>query len=318
MKIMNLSWLEDFLALAAGGNFSRAAHERHMTQPAFSRRIRALETWLGAELFDRRVQPAVLTDTGKWFDGVAKDMLARAAKIPGEAQAFNEINATALRIASTHALSFTFMPHWLRGLETQIEIGQVRLVSDVLQRCEAMLMESQVQFLLTHARADSLNLLDEQGYPFVVVGQDLLIPVSAPQKDGKPMHVLDEGRTKTPSKLLSYSAESGLGRIVADAQKTPTYKRPTQTVFTAHLASVLRTMALDGRGVAWLPHTLIAEDLARGLLVEAAPKNWRVELQIRLYRDKDPLSKAAEKFWRTNKTEVTKSQKIKSRRQQNQ
>ncbi len=50
---MNLSWLDDFLALAASGNFSRAAEERHMTQPAFSRRIRALEEWLGAELFDR-------------------------------------------------------------------------------------------------------------------------------------------------------------------------------------------------------------------------------------------------------------------------
>ena len=54
---MNLTWLEDFLALAASGNFSRAAEERHMTQPAFSRRVRALEEWLGAELFDRSEQP---------------------------------------------------------------------------------------------------------------------------------------------------------------------------------------------------------------------------------------------------------------------
>jgi DNA-binding transcriptional LysR family regulator len=44
---MNLSWLHDFLALAETGNFSRAADARHMTQPAFSRRIRALEDWLG-------------------------------------------------------------------------------------------------------------------------------------------------------------------------------------------------------------------------------------------------------------------------------
>ena len=62
---MNLTWLDDFLALAASGNFSRAADERHMTQPAFSRRIRALEEWLGAELFDRSSQPAKLTPTGE-------------------------------------------------------------------------------------------------------------------------------------------------------------------------------------------------------------------------------------------------------------
>jgi DNA-binding transcriptional LysR family regulator len=45
-----LSWLDDFLTLAAIGNFSRAADERHMTQLAFSRRIMALEEWLGVDL----------------------------------------------------------------------------------------------------------------------------------------------------------------------------------------------------------------------------------------------------------------------------
>ena len=73
---MNLSWLEDFLALAATGNFSRAAEDRHMTQPAFSRRVRALEEWLGVELFDRSTQPARLTAAGEWFRPQAEDLLA--------------------------------------------------------------------------------------------------------------------------------------------------------------------------------------------------------------------------------------------------
>ncbi|WP_164666734.1 helix-turn-helix domain-containing protein, partial [Pseudomonas viridiflava] len=50
---MELVWLEDFNALAESGNFSRAADARHVTQPAFSRRIRALESWVGVELFER-------------------------------------------------------------------------------------------------------------------------------------------------------------------------------------------------------------------------------------------------------------------------
>ncbi len=300
MKTLNLSWLEDFLALAASGNFSRAADERHMTQPAFSRRIRALEAWVGAELFDRSVQPATLTDTGQWFDAVARDLLARAAKIPGEAQAFHAVSSTTLRIASTHALSFTFMPQWLRGLEARIEIGQVRLVSDVLQRCETMLMESQVQFLLTHAQVDSKNNLDKQGYPYVVVGNDWLLPVSAPKKDGTPAHALNKGTVKNPSKLLSYSTESGLSRIVDITHAKLSKHLPTKTVFTAHLASVLRTMAIDGRGVAWLPQTLVTEDLEHRLLVAAAPKSWCVDMQIRLYRDKASISQAAENFWRNN------------------
>jgi DNA-binding transcriptional LysR family regulator len=300
MKTMNLSWLEDFLVLSASGNFSRAADERHMTQPAFSRRIRALEEWLGADLFDRSSQPATLTDTGQWFESVARDMLARAAKIPGEARAFNEANSTTLRIASTHALSFTFMPAWLRRIESQMEIGQVRLVSDVLQRCEAMLLESQVQFLLTHSHTDAASTLDEQGYPSLVVGSDLLMPVSAPKKNGEPQHLLNKGSAKHPVKLLRYSPESGIGRIVDQIQASLAEAVPAESIFTAHLASVLRTMALSGKGIAWLPKTLIAEDLERGLLVEAAPHPWCINMDIKLYRDKAAMSQAGEAFWAAN------------------
>ena len=56
-------------------------------------------------------------------------------------------------------------------------------------------------------------------------------------------------------------------------------------------------MALDGRGMAWLPHTLMVDDLASGRLVEAAPQEWRIEIDVRLYRDRSPLGKAAEDFW---------------------
>ena len=41
--VMDLDWLKDFLALAEQKNFSRAADARNVSQPAFSRRIRALE-----------------------------------------------------------------------------------------------------------------------------------------------------------------------------------------------------------------------------------------------------------------------------------
>ena len=71
-------------------------------------------------------------------------------------------------------------------------------------------------------------------------------------------------------------------------------------VFTAHLASVLKTMALDGRGVAWLPKTLIGEDLANGRLVPVGEESWSIAVEIRLFRQEATMHPAAEKFWRTN------------------
>ena len=64
---MELKWLEDFIALARCGSFSRAAEVRFISQPAFSRRIKALEDWLGGSLFDRGTLPLTLTRQGEDF-----------------------------------------------------------------------------------------------------------------------------------------------------------------------------------------------------------------------------------------------------------
>jgi LysR family transcriptional regulator, hypochlorite-specific transcription factor HypT len=62
---LDLAYLLDFKALAETGSFSRAAFVRNVTQPAFSRRIRALEDWAGAPLFQRGSTPVTLTDAGR-------------------------------------------------------------------------------------------------------------------------------------------------------------------------------------------------------------------------------------------------------------
>jgi DNA-binding transcriptional LysR family regulator len=294
---MNLTWLDDFLALAASGNFSRAAEERHMTQPAFSRRIRALEEWLGVNLFDRSLQPVRLTETGQWFRKVAQDLLAEVARIPGEARAVAEAHSTTLRFAATHALSFTFMPYWLRGLEAHTSMGPIRLLSDVQQTCETLLLQSQVQFVLSHAHEQVPGPLQTGEYPSVRVGADELIPVSAPDAAGAPIHQLAPLGKDASVQLLSYSVESGLGRILKQVRGAAMERSHPHTVFTAHMSSVLRTMALDGRGLAWLPATLIQDDLTSGRLVAAAPGDWRITLDIRLYRDRAAIGAAGEEFW---------------------
>ena len=58
-------------------------------------------------------------------------------------------------------------------------------------------------------------------------------------------------------------------------------------------------MVLDGRGVAWLHHSLIADELTRGEPVEAASANWHVELDVSLFRDIAPIGSASENFWAT-------------------
>jgi len=297
---MNFAWLDDFLALAASGNFSRAAQARNMTQPAFSRRIRALEEWLGVELFDRSSQPARLTAAGEWFGDVARELVQRVARVPLEARAVAEAGAGTLCFAATHALSFSFLPTWLRAVESRSGLGAVELMSDVLQRCEAALLQGRVQFVLSHAHAAAPDALGAAGCPSLCIGRDMLVPVMKPltnpgEQGGQPL----DAAAATALPLLGYSSESGLGRIVQAVLGQRLDALPVQRVFTAHLASVLRTMALDGRGIAWLPATLVADDLAAGRLVHAGGSGWQVALEIRLYRDKAALGPAGEALWQS-------------------
>lgn len=292
---MNISWLDDFLVLASVGNFSRAAEDRHMTQPAFGRRVRALEEWLGVELFDRSTQPVRLTEAGRWFQGVAPELLAEVARLPGAARAVAEANAKSLRFAATHALSLTFMPGWLRSYGAHTMAGSLQLESDMLHRCEALLAQNKVQFVLCHAHAQAPSPMQAQGYPSVCVGTDVLQPVCAAGPGGQALHGLERAGPVAP--LLVYSAESGLGNILHKTIDGALGRLPTQTVFTAHLASVLRTMALEGRGIAWLPRSLVGEDVSAGRLVAAAAPQWSIGVEIRVYRSHGQMGRAAEALW---------------------
>jgi len=72
---METKWLEDFVSLAETRSFSRSAQLRHVTQPAFSRRIQSLEAWAGAELIDRSAYPTQLTPAGQILYGQALGLL---------------------------------------------------------------------------------------------------------------------------------------------------------------------------------------------------------------------------------------------------
>ena len=76
---IKLQHLAHALALSRCGSFHRAANAQHLSQPAFSRSIRALEESLGVPLFDR--QGAAVTPTH-----YGEALLARAATILDQAQ----------------------------------------------------------------------------------------------------------------------------------------------------------------------------------------------------------------------------------------
>jgi DNA-binding transcriptional LysR family regulator len=293
---IELVWLEDFLALSGSGSFSRAAELRSIAQPAFSRHIRSLEEWVGATLFDRSTHPAALTEAGRQFRPAAEDILRRLAAARETAREAHDAAAATLRFAATHVLSLTFFPDWLRGLESRLQLGRIQLVSDSLQACEEIMLQGRAQFLLCHGHAAVANRLEPAGFRFARIHTDTLLPVTAPDKAGRPRFALSR-RSGGPLPVLDYSSESGLGRILHALLGAALGEARSEAVFTAHLAVVLKSMALEGRGIAWLPESLIHGELGDRRLLAAGGRDWQIPVEIRLFRRREPEAAPAEAFW---------------------
>lgn len=286
---MELVWLEDFVALAENGSFVRAAEARHVTQPAFSRRIRSFETWIGVELFTRTPQGASLTDAGKLILPSVLDEVSRIYRIRSEAQEFAGKAAKILQFAATHSLSFTFFPRWIRRAERGAPIEAVRLHSDSMASCEQMLVHGQVQFLLCHRHPEVPPQLPHHQYISKKVGDDMLIPLASPAL------AVEGEQSSLP--YLAYTEESGLGRIIQHRLQGKEAFLRLNPLFSSHLAAVLMSMALEGKGIAWLPRSLTEQEVVDGRLVRALDESWDIPLDINLTRPAAPMNRSAEAFW---------------------
>jgi DNA-binding transcriptional LysR family regulator len=299
---LDLDWLEDFLTLADTGNFSRAAEIRAIAQPALSRHIRSLEEWVGVDLVDRTAHPVELTAAGKKFQPLIQSALSALEAARIKARAAQDLASASLRFATTHSLSILFFPKWLGALETRLRLGPIQTMTDNSQACEDLMVQRRVQFLLCYGNPEVSGKLDEGAYPMVKLDDDMLLPVAGVNASGQVLFALD---TPVVLPILEYSEASGLGRVMR-AKLKHLFSENSEHIsganvsfaFTAHNAFLLKSMALAGRGIAWLPSSLIQEELANGQLKLAGAKKWHLPIDIRLYRQSSEMTPAAEDLWR--------------------
>jgi len=293
---MEIRWLEDFLSLVETRNFSRSAEARYTTQPAFSRRIKSLEEWVGAALFNRATQPIELTPSGERFRPVAEEALRRLYQGREDARRVDGVTTTTIRFTSTHGLSTTFFPGWLRRVEARSRVFNTRLDSNQYTDCVQSLLRGDCHFMLTHAHASLVVNLPPLHFVSKLVGADRLLPVTLPDQAGVAIDQLP-GSADEPVHYLAYAETSAVGRIVEARLAKSTTPLFLNRVFVSHLSAVLKMMSSEGRGLAWLPESNIREELEAGSLVLAGGEEWFLPIETRLYRSREPLLAVVEEFW---------------------
>ena len=292
---MDHKWLEDFLLLARERNFSKAAALRHVTQPQFSRRIRALELWAGAELVNRSSVPIALTPAGDTLLAGSKvavnallDARERIANLSGGG------NWTTLFTGRT--LSRTVVPILLAKIRKQLGDVPVRLMTGSIHDGTIALEQGGADFLLSFAHPRLALSLDDQQFEGMTLAHDELVAVSSPLPSGKARHALP-GTASKPVKALSFAPQLALAKILQDGLARGKQSFHLQVITESDFAESLHEQALQGAGMAWLPRALVAADLKAGTLVLAGLIAEPIRYEIRLYRQRHLHKPHLQKIW---------------------
>lgn len=130
---MNLDWekLRLFECVADAGSFTEAARRLHMSQPALSRQIQALELTLGAKLFHRHARGLALTHEGEQLHNATHEMSERIDRTRNSIEASREKPSGEIRLTTTVSFGSTWLARQMGDfLDLYPDINVVMLLAD--------------------------------------------------------------------------------------------------------------------------------------------------------------------------------------------
>ncbi len=286
---VDTKWLEDFVSLAETRSFSRSAQLRHVTQPAFSRRIQALEAWAGTDLVDRSTYPTRLTPAGETFHGQALEMLESLHATRNLMRGHQAAGKDMIEFAVPHTLAFTFFPHWLMDLRPTFGALKCRLTASNVHDAVLRLTEGGCDLLIAyHHPAQPLQLSADR-YDMLPLTSETLAPYAKAGPDGQPLFRLP-GRPNERVPLLAFASGAYMASMVDLIVKQAGAPLHMEPVFETDMAEGLKAMALEGHGLAFLPHSSVRKELKAKRLVAAGPAGQpqalALTMEVRIYRQR--------------------------------
>jgi DNA-binding transcriptional LysR family regulator len=209
--MLNTLHLQTFIAVVDAGNYSAAAERLHMSQPAVSQHVRALERELDdVRLFRRVGQQMLLTHAGEELVDMAREMLALAARAEENIRTLRGQVSGKVVVGCTPSSGERLLAPVLAAFRGSFPAIQVSVVLAPLETLLEWLASHQIHLLLSEEAqrrrgwesqvlgVEPLALLAPRGHallqqeqvpPGALKGQPLVLP-----RAGSPLRrVIDDG-----------------------------------------------------------------------------------------------------------------------------
>lgn len=290
---MRIDWLDDVIALIDAGSVSDAAALRHVTQPAFSRRIRALEDILGFELLDRSSKPSRPSAVLRSHEGSLRKATYDIKHIILQMRQQSRTGARKVVIASQHAISTSLGPKIVKAVADQSRT-QIRLRSANLDECLSMVMSGEADLALTYRLPGAAAPFDHGLIEESHVADEVLVPVFARDQVEAMLARFRAGDLP----MVGYPSDVFLG-MVFGTHILPVLEQKCTITVVAETALTLAALQMSraGAGVAWVPEALAAHDIATGVLSDLRDEMGMVPMQLIASRILGAQNLLAETIW---------------------
>tara|TARA_R110002095_G_scaffold216010_1_gene211760 strand:- start:2695 stop:3618 length:924 start_codon:yes stop_codon:yes gene_type:complete len=135
--LMEVDQLRYFLRVAERGNFTRAAEELRISQPALSRSIQKLEEELGQPVFERKTRSVALTEAGLLLQSRAQQILTLIEDTKSEIS--DDGQSGQIRVGAIPTIAPYFLPGLLRQFSAEFPKATIIVQEDttdkLLHRC---------------------------------------------------------------------------------------------------------------------------------------------------------------------------------------
>ena len=172
--------LRAFVQLTELRSFTRAAQACHLSQPAFSAQIKALEEGVGARLFDRDTRSVRLTVEGERFEVAARALLQDAKVALDDLADHVQLRRGRVHLAALPSLAAGWLPEIFAEFRGRYPAIELRL-SDVLSDpCIDLVRSGRADFALASGAIPAAGV---DGLEFRVLRTDgfhLLCPANHP------------------------------------------------------------------------------------------------------------------------------------------
>jgi DNA-binding transcriptional LysR family regulator len=283
---MDLQALRYFVEVARRQGFTRASESLHVTQPAISKKVKALEDELGAPLLLREGRRVRLTDAGRLVLERAQGVLDALRGLEEEVVELSSLRRGRLRIGMPPVVGVAFLPTLLAEYHQQYPGIALELREEGSHDIEARVLNRDLDV------GAVVLPTDERAFATMPFVREELRAVFHPS------HPLARRRTVGLRELAEvpfvlYRPEFALHGHIIDACRRAGFK-PTVVSESSHWDFIVAMVAAN-IGMALLPETIcrkLDRRQVRTIRMEAPTISWNVALIWRRDRQLPPATRA--------------------------